>query len=78
MNNELDVTDEKLIEMSRKVDDVIMKCLEEGLSVNATNGVFLARLMIFNRETMNQENFLDFIKDVLQREDYVTETKNLQ
>jgi hypothetical protein len=76
MNSELDVTDEKLLEMSRKIDDVIMKCLEEGLSVNATNGVFLARLMIFNRETMNQENFLKFIEDVLKKEN-TTEVKNL-
>jgi len=64
MSNGLDVTDEKLLELSRKVDSVIVDCLKEGLSINATNGVVLARLMITNRELMNQDGLLDFIRDI--------------
>jgi hypothetical protein len=61
---ELNITDEKLIELSRKVDSVIVECLKEGLSINATNGVVMARLMLTNRELMNVEGLLDFIGDI--------------
>lgn len=62
--SDLNVTDEQLIELSRKVDSVIIDCLKGGLSINATNGVVLARLMLTNRELMNQEGLLDFIRDI--------------
>jgi hypothetical protein len=61
---ELNITDEKLIELSRRVDSVIVECLKEGLSINATNGVVMARLMLTNRELMNAEGLLDFIRDI--------------
>jgi len=75
MSNELDVTDEKLLELSRKVDSVIVDCLKEGLSINATNGVVLARLMITNRELMNQDGLLDFIRDITKDDYAIAESK---
>jgi hypothetical protein len=66
---DLNVTDEKLLELSKKIDLVIVDCLKEGLSINATNGVVLARLMVINCELMNQNGLLDFIRDIT-KDDY--------
>ena len=64
MSSVSDVTDEKLLELSRRIDSMIVECLKEGLSINATNGVMLARLMVTNRDLMNEDNFIDFIQDL--------------
>ena len=64
MSRVSDITDEKLIELSRRIDSMIVDCLKEGLSLNATNGVILARLMVTNRDLMNEDNFIDFVQDV--------------
>ena len=61
---DLNITDENLLELSRKVDSVIVDCLKEGLSMSATNGVVLARLMVTNRDLNNEDNFLDFIHGI--------------
>lgn len=76
--SEVSISDEKLLELSKRVDSVIVDCLKEGLSMNATNGVVLARLMITNRELMNQKNFLDFISDISNEGYDLAENRNLQ
>jgi len=75
---DLNVTDEKLLELSKKIDLVIVDCLKEGLSINATNGVVLARLMVTNRELMNQNGLLDFIRDITNDDYPVSFGRSLQ
>jgi CRISPR/Cas system-associated endonuclease Cas1 len=65
------MNDEKLMEISKSVDNFILQCiLDNQMTINTFNGLIMARLMIMNMEVKNADNFLQLLETV--KETHVT------
>ena len=55
------ISDGEIIESAVNVDDCMLDMVEKGFGIDAINGVVLARLLVLNRESDNEYEFLNFL-----------------
>ena len=65
MNRSRKMDDKELFELAEEIDNFFNKTiLEKELSVNAFNGVFMARMVRLNQACDNMENFNRLLRQV--------------
>jgi hypothetical protein len=68
------ISDDEIIEAAVKMDDYLLDQIDQGFSVSAINGIVLARLLMLNRETKNENDFFEFISSFNQESQLTTRT----
>lgn len=60
------ISNDEIIEAAVSIDERLMDMVDQGFSVDAINGIVLARLIMLNRETQNENGFYDFVSTLKQ------------
>ena len=55
------IHDDEILEAAVKMDEYLLQLIDEGFGVNAINGIVIARLMMLNKETKNEQEFYRFV-----------------
>lgn len=63
------IADDEIIEAAVTMDNYLLQLVDQGFGINAINGIVLARLLMLNRETLNEEEFFKFISTI-NKKDY--------
>lgn len=58
------ISNDEIIEAAVKLDDYLLELIDQGFGTNAINGIVLARLMMLNKETDNENDFYNFLTTV--------------
>ena len=58
------IFDDEIIEAAVKMDEYLLELVKQGFGINGINGIVLARLMMLNRETDNENDFYTFLASV--------------